>query len=66
MKLPALIAALVATSLIAGCQTTSSGCDGWKPIRPKRVDIEAISDQLVEDILSHNSHGAKVCGWRAK
>jgi hypothetical protein len=39
-------------------------CDGWSPIRPTRADTQTMSDRLVEQVLAHNEHGAKVCGWK--
>jgi len=51
--------------LVSGCATRVGGaCDGWSPIRPTRADTQTMSDRLVEQVLAHNEHGAKVCGWK--
>jgi len=69
---------LLAVVSLAGCATTrgmpSTTCDGWEPIYPAKTDvvpldppqpgIGVISDQLAGQILSHNVHGQKTCGWK--
>lgn len=62
-----LVAALTiaAVTLAAGCaEVMGPACDGWKPIRPIEADLATMSDPLVEQVLAHNEHGAKVCGWK--
>lgn len=59
---PACLLLLAATACAPGPTT---GCDGWRPIRPEAADVERLSDRLVEQILGHNEHGASVCGWQA-
>lgn len=60
--------AVGATSLVlSGCahfdRPAASPCAGWRQINPTADDIDAISDPLAGQILSHNMHGADVCGW---
>lgn len=56
---------LAAALFLGGCAATNSGtpCDGWRAIRPTTADVTAMSDGTVAQILMHNEHGAKVCGW---
>lgn len=56
----------VAIAFVSGCATVPDPCDGFKPIRPTFKDVDAISDQLTEQLLGHNQHGADVCGWKAR
>jgi len=35
------------------------------PIRPTAADVEAISDELVRQLVVHNETGAALCGWEA-
>lgn len=59
-----LIVILLSLSL-AGCVTTGGlPCDGWTPIRPSGADLKSMSGELAGQILSHNTHGAKLCGWK--
>lgn len=58
-----LIVILSALAL-AGCATTGTPCDGWTPIRPTGSDTISMSGSLAGQILSHNTHGAKLCGWK--
>lgn len=51
--------------VLAGCATTSGlPCDVWTPIRPTGADLKGMSGDLAGQILSHNTHGAKTCGWK--
>ncbi|ODT79166.1 MAG: hypothetical protein ABS76_21505 [Pelagibacterium sp. SCN 64-44] len=61
-------ATVVATTLVlSGCShfrpVEASHCAGWRQINPTAGDVEVISDPLAGQILSHNLHGADVCGW---
>lgn len=63
-----MVARLIAITLtlaLAGCMTTGGlSCDGWTPIRPTGGDLKAMSGELAGQILAHNTHGAKTCGWK--
>lgn len=37
---------------------------GAQPIHPTAKAVDTASDRLVEDVLSHNSYGARACGWK--
>lgn len=55
-----------ASVLLSGCaKSLNNGlhCEGWSAIRPQAADISCLSDDLVEQILKHNSHGEVRCGW---
>jgi hypothetical protein len=56
--------ALALAIAVSGCASTGpvNNCDGFRPIRPSREDIDVISDRLAEDILEHNEYYAKTCG----
>jgi hypothetical protein len=49
------------------CATTQQAplapCDGWHAIYPTKADVGVISDQLAGQVLSHDLHGQKTCGW---
>lgn len=63
-----MVARLIAISLafcVAGCATMGGlPCDGWTPIRPTSADLGSMSGNLAGQILAHNTHGAKTCGWK--
>lgn len=50
--------------LAFGCAPQPDACAGWAPIRPEAADVDAVSDELALQILQHNEHGARACGWR--
>jgi hypothetical protein len=57
--------ALAALLVLSACQTPSAGfCAIAKPMRPTAAEIDAMSDQSVTAMLSHNLKGQKLCGWR--
>ncbi len=59
------VIALVGLLALAGCTATGgSYCSIAKPIRPTAEDVNVISDQLVQDVLTHNKQGAALCGWK--
>jgi len=64
MKYLAFLPLLAATACVSG--PASNSCDGWRPIRPAATDISAASDTLVRQIVEHNEHGRRVCGWKRK
>jgi hypothetical protein len=33
-------------------------------MRPTMKDVDVISPQLAWDMLTHNEHGASICGWK--
>jgi hypothetical protein len=50
---------------LAACQTPSAGfCAIAKPMRLTAAEIDAMSDQSVKAMLSHNTKGERLCGWR--
>jgi len=51
-------------SLIAGCGQTIRGCEDWEPIRPMKSDMATMSSNLEVQILAHNVHGERNCGWK--
>jgi hypothetical protein len=57
---------IAASVLLSGCLTTKGGlaCDGWKPIRPTKADVERASPQLVDGVLAHNQFGASLGCWK--
>lgn len=52
--------------VLSGCASGRVGnsCDGWKSIRPAQSNLKAMSGGLVDQILTHNEHGLKTCGWK--
>lgn len=48
---------------LGACQTSGNACDGWRPIRPTQSEIARMSDDQVKQILQHNEHGRRRCGW---
>ncbi len=57
--------AIGVATLAAGCASNpGTACDGWRPIRPLEDDLATMSDPLIAQVLAHNEHGAKVCGWK--
>lgn len=59
----ALILALLLA--LSGCTTTGGTfCDISSPIRLSATAVDAMSDQEVKDVLSHNRKGQKLCGWK--
>ena len=59
-----LLSAAAALLMLGACQTTGNSCDGWRPIRPTRSEIARMSDDQVKQVLAHNEHGRRRCGWR--
>lgn len=58
------IVTLFVAAILVGCTRTGDFCNVAKPIRPAAADITTASDQLVEDVLAHNTYGQRACGWR--
>jgi len=57
--------AVLALTMLAGCATTAGNfCDVGRQMHPTDKDVDTMSDQLVEDVLSHNNYGARACGWK--
>lgn len=50
--------------LLSGCVTSGSFCKIAKPIRLTEQTIDQLTDREVEQALSHNLKGQKLCGWR--
>ena len=62
------LASTIASAVIGcanGPETRTGACTVFKPIRPTAADIEAVSFQLVEQILVHNETGTRLCGWES-
>lgn len=55
---------LAVAACASGPAPTSEPCAGWLPIRPTLADVDTMSEALVDQVLSHNEHGARVCGWK--
>nr|WP_035464466.1 hypothetical protein [Bartonella bovis] len=50
---------------LSGCARNEYvSCVGWMPIYLERQDLNAISSNLARDILKHNQHGKRLCGWK--
>lgn len=57
--------ALAALLALTACQTPSAGfCAIAKPMRPTAAEIDAMTDQSIAAMLSHNERGKALCGWR--
>lgn len=41
-------------------------CDIAQPIRPTAQDVDTMSDQLADQILTHDRTGEALCGWSAE
>lgn len=61
-----LMSAAAASLAIGACQTAGNSCDGWRPIRPTQAEIRTMSDDQVQQVLAHNEHGRRTCGWRGR
>ncbi|GLQ53582.1 hypothetical protein [Devosia nitrariae] len=63
-----LLALSMIAGVLAGCTTTGGAggafCDVARVMHPTERDVEVISNRLVNDVLSHNKHGERSCGWR--
>lgn len=46
--------------MLTGCATID-GCDVFDPIYHSRTDV--LGDDLVEQLLTHNTKGREQCGW---
>lgn len=59
------IAALAICTALAACTTPKAGfCSVASPIRLSDTAVDALSDQEVARILSHNETGRSLCSWR--
>lgn len=62
--------ALAATLCAAGCASPPAPfCAEARPIyvAPGTPDLLAVADpELIAEILAHNDHGARRCGWNRK
>ena len=38
-------------------------CPAFRPIRPSPSDIDTMSGALLDQLLSHNEIGQRLCGW---
>jgi len=56
---------LICLLMNAGCASLNmkDQCRGFYPIRPTAADVLVISDDLVEQLLSHNEYGKSHCRW---
>lgn len=58
-------AALLAFVTLAGCTTASgSFCSVARPIRLTKPTVQALTDAEVKEILSLNTTGERLCGWK--
>jgi Zn-dependent protease with chaperone function len=58
------IATIALLATVAGCTTPSgSYCQVAKPIRLSSPVVDAMSDAEVRAVLTHNTTGARLCGW---
>ena len=62
-----------ALSLAACCNqpvqadpVVDTGCVAFSAIRPTDQDIDVMSDDLVNQLLTHNETGNKRCGWKTR
>jgi len=60
------IIALALLVIIAGCTTVPKGsfCAIEKPIRLSSAAVDALSDEEVKAVLSHNRRGQQLCSWK--
>ena len=51
---------------LAACTTTPSGsfCDLANPHRPSPAAVDAMTDDEVAKMLTHNLKGQRLCGWK--
>ena len=55
---------IVGLSLASGCASNPDWCLTNEPYRPGSVaELNALSDENVEQLLTKNQFGAKNCGW---
>ncbi len=61
MRLTGTLLAIL--TLASACTAGSSidRCAGWQPIYPSRGDV--MGRRLQEQIVAHNEHGERQCGW---
>ena len=57
--------------LLSGATVSCGGPprpDDWcltnRPLRPTRIEVATMSDATVSALLSHNTYGARRCGWK--
>ncbi len=63
-SLTKIVVTVLALCLLAGCATTGDFCDVARPIYGAKSDQKNASDQLIEGVVSHNTYGARHCGWK--
>ena len=64
---PANVTTLLAVvTILAACQSAPQAqfCQIAKPMRPTAAEIDAMTDQSIAAMLSHNERGKVLCGWR--
>jgi hypothetical protein len=64
LRISALSLLISAASSCARAPGTT--CADWTPIYPTSHDAQVMSGQLAQQILEHNTHGERVCGWRIR
>lgn len=63
MKSTSLLMTLLATALLAGCVNTKDTT--WvRPIYPTAQDVQVISPQLRNQIITHNETGEQLGLWK--
>lgn len=58
-----LASVLSACASGSGVEVRTGACDVFRPIRPVAGESQHLSESLVEQILTHNETGARLCGW---
>ena len=67
MKLRTFLLISSIAVLVGGCVTRPGDfCDVAKPQRPSRAVYEAMTGREKADLVKHNEHGEKQCGWNAR
>lgn len=56
---------IVISASLAGCAKMAGDfCDAAQPFRPTAHAVAAMSDREKADIIKHNEHGERECGWK--
>ncbi|MGO4676077.1 hypothetical protein AB4Z40_24540 [Bosea sp. 2YAB26] len=64
MRSTVLALLLSISAFIAGCAGMAGDfCDTARPFRPSAQAAAAMSDREKADVVKHNEHGERQCGW---
>lgn len=55
---------ILMSAYVSGCVSSGDFCDVSKAYRPSQKAAAAMDDQDKQFVLSHNTYGARACGWR--